>query len=282
MACGTDAKASLKHMMGHVHSFVTAACKEYFEKFRRHVYVTPKSYLSFIQGYKELYSRKWAYTRELAASIQAGLQKMVEAKEDVNKMKAELAIKNQELAVASREAEALLRSISESTAVAEKEKAKVAVIVGEVSSKAAEIAAVKDDAERDLAAAKPALDDALAALNSIRPSDITSLKALKSPPDIVKRIFDCVLLLRYWPINSVSWQDVKGSMVIAGSYEVAVKMMGDMTFLTALLNFPKEQINDETVELLQPYFAAPDFNYESARKASGNVAGGLPAGVFAD
>jgi hypothetical protein len=27
MACGTDAKASLKHMMGHVHSFVTAACK---------------------------------------------------------------------------------------------------------------------------------------------------------------------------------------------------------------------------------------------------------------
>jgi hypothetical protein len=94
--------------------------------------------------------------------------------------------------------------------VAEKEKAKVAVIVGEVSSKAAEIAAVKvgwgnewgeagpagsqsgcaplssalgscllgvdpslvqpphplqDDAERDLAAAKPALDDALSALN---------------------------------------------------------------------------------------------------------------------
>lgn len=45
---------------------------------------------------------------------------MVEAKEDVNKMKAELAIKNQELAKASKEAEALLKSISESTAIAEK------------------------------------------------------------------------------------------------------------------------------------------------------------------
>lgn len=105
--------------------------------------MTPKSYLSFIAGYKELYARKWAATRELAASIQAGLQKMVEAKEDVNRMKAELAVKNQELAAASRDAEALLQSISESTAVAEREKAKVAVIVGEVSSKAAEIAAVK-------------------------------------------------------------------------------------------------------------------------------------------
>jgi dynein heavy chain len=73
----------------------------------------------------------------------------------------------------------------------------------------------------------------------------------------------------------VAWQENKGVMVLAGSYDTSVKMMGDMGFLTSLLNFPKEQINDETVELLQPYFAAPDFNYESARKASGNVAGTL-------
>uniref|UniRef100_A0A383W453 AAA+ ATPase domain-containing protein n=1 Tax=Tetradesmus obliquus TaxID=3088 RepID=A0A383W453_TETOB len=273
MACGEDVKSKLKLMMGHVHVYVTAACKEYFEKFRRHVYVTPRSYLSFIQGYKELYSKKWGYTQELAVSIQAGLQKMVEAKEDVNKMKAELAIKNQELASASKEAEALLKSISESTAVAEKEKQKVAVVVDAVSKKAAEIGAVKDDAESDLSAAKPALDEALAALNSITQKDIVSLKALKSPPDIVKRIFDAVLLLRYWPIDKVAWQENKGVMVLAGSYDTSVKMMGDMGFLTSLLNFPKEQINDETVELLQPYFAAPDFNYEAARKASGNVAG---------
>lgn len=88
--------------------------------------------------------------------------------------------------------------ISESTTIAEKEKQKVVVIVDSVTKKAAEIASVKDDAERDLAAAKPALDAALAALNSISPKDITSLKALKNPPDVVKRIFDCVLLLRHW------------------------------------------------------------------------------------
>lgn len=129
--------------------------------------------------------------------------------------------------------------ISESTTIAEKEKQKVAVIVDSVTKKAGEIAAVKDDAERDLAAAKPALDAALSALNSISPKDITSLKALKNPPDVIKRIFDCVLLLRHWPIDKVSWQDVKGSMVICGTYDMAVKMMSDMNFLTALLNFPK-------------------------------------------
>ena len=55
-------------------------------------------------------------------------------------------------------------------------------------------------------------------------------------------------------------------MVLCGSYEEAVKMMGDMAFLTSLMRFPKEGINDETVELLAPYFAAPDFNFDSAKK----------------
>ncbi len=50
-------------------------------------------------------------------------------------LQAELAVKNQELAAATREAEKLLREISESTAVAEKEKHKVAVIVEAVSKK---------------------------------------------------------------------------------------------------------------------------------------------------
>jgi dynein heavy chain len=83
------------------------------------------------------------------------------------------------------------------------EKQKVAVIVDQVSKKAAEIGIVKDDAERDLSAAKPALEEAEAALKSIEQRDIMTLKALKNPPDIVKRIFDCVLMLRYWPIDKV-------------------------------------------------------------------------------
>ncbi|KAK9841874.1 hypothetical protein WJX81_008571 [Elliptochloris bilobata] len=273
MACPRPVKEQLKALMGSVHSAVTVACHEYFERFRRHVYVTPRSYLAFLAGYRELYSRKLGATRELASSINSGLAKMNEAKVDVNRMKGELAIKNAELAVATLSAEEMLKEISQSTAAAEKEKSKVAVIVDDVSKTAAEITAVKDDAERDLAQAQPALDAALAALNSITPKDITGLKALKNPPDIVKRIFDCVLLLRYYPVGKAVWQDCKGAMVLSGTYDEAVKMMGDIQFLTALQNFPKEGITDETVELLQPYFNAPDFNFDSAKKASGNVAG---------
>jgi dynein heavy chain len=60
---------------------------------------------------------------------------------------------------------------------------------------------VKTDAEKDLAAAQPALDAAVNALASITGKDIGALKALKNPPDIVKRIFGAVLA---WPAHDSS------------------------------------------------------------------------------
>lgn len=51
-------------------------------------------------------------------------------------MQGELAVKNVGLEAAAKEAEKLLAQISESTTIAEKEKAKVAVIVDAVTAKA--------------------------------------------------------------------------------------------------------------------------------------------------
>lgn len=49
--------------------------------------------------------------------------------------------------------------------------------------------------------------------------------------------------------------------------------MAGTNFLQALMNFPKDSINDETVELLQPYFDMEDYNMEVAKRVCGNVAG---------
>lgn len=68
---------------------------------------------------------------------------------------------------------------------------------------------------------------------------------------------------------STAWVSIKGNFVLKGSYEEAVKMMGVMDFMGRLINFAKDTINDETVELLQPYFNAPDFNFEAAKKVLG-------------
>ena len=40
--------------MGKVHDLVTEVCEIYFQRMRRYVYVTPKSYLAFIDQYKQM------------------------------------------------------------------------------------------------------------------------------------------------------------------------------------------------------------------------------------
>ena len=49
--------------------------------------------------------------------------------------------------------------------------------------------------------------------------------------------------------------------------------MASGNMLQTLLNFPKDTINDETVELMQPYLEQEDYNMESAKRVCGNVAG---------
>lgn len=44
-----------------------------------------------------------------------------------------------------------------------------------------------------------------------------------------------ILNCSHLPVNKAAWQDVKGAMVLAGTYEEAVKMMGDMNFLQVRL-----------------------------------------------
>ena len=272
--CTPEVKEALVTCMANVHQKVSDTCDDYYNKFRKKRYVTPKSYLSFIGGYKDLYSKKYNEVEELASKVNSGLEKLEEAKKDISLLRSEIITKNEELEVAQKESHKLLGEISESTTVAEKEKKRVEKIMDAVSKKAAEINAVKVDAEHDLAAAKPALDEAVSALNSISAKDIAGLKVLKKPPSIVQRIFDTVLVLRRYPMVPVTWiDDDKAGRMPAVSYETALKMMSDVNFLSSLLNFPKEEINDEDIELLQPYFNMPDFTVEAAYKASGNVSG---------
>ena len=52
---------------------VAEYCIDYFQRYRRQTYVTPKSYLSFIAGYKTIYTEKKGEIGILAQRMNTGI-----------------------------------------------------------------------------------------------------------------------------------------------------------------------------------------------------------------
>lgn len=270
---GEMAPVDISALVSKIHFLMSDLSETYRKETGRIVHITPKSYLSFIKAVNDLFHKQYKVLKDSFNALCLGLEKMNSAKEQVDKMKDELKVKQANIAESQKQMSVLMGDIDKSTREATTERQKVKKIVSSVTKQAEEIYETKMEAEKDLEAARPALEAALEALNSITPKDMNALKALRKPPDVIKRIMDCVLLLRHLPISRTCWHEVKNIMVLEATYEESLKMMSDMGFLQTLLSFPKDEINDETVELLQPYFKSADFNYSSAKKASGNVAG---------
>uniref|UniRef100_A0A3Q3F240 Dynein, axonemal, heavy chain 5 like n=1 Tax=Kryptolebias marmoratus TaxID=37003 RepID=A0A3Q3F240_KRYMA len=271
MVCSSDVKTSVMTIMGTYHDKVSDACESYFERFRRRAHVTPKSYLSFINGYKTLYTEKHNYINTLAERMNVGLDKLKEAGESVTQLSKDLVIKEKELAVASVKADKVLAEVTVSAEAATVVKNEVQVVKDKAQNIVEGIEKEKAFAEEKLEAARPALEEATAALNTIKPADIATVRKLAKPPNLIMRIMDCCLILFKKKLDSVSIDPERHS--IKPSWGEAQKLLSSPGFLTSLQQFPKDEINDETVELLQPYFTMEDYTMENATKVCGNVAG---------
>ena len=119
--CTDSEKEQLMIHMGEVHNMATNVCDEYFQSMRRHVYQTPKSFLSFLADFKIMYGSKLAALKKKAANIALGLDKLKQGAEDVAAMKIVLKEQQVKLGIATEETNKMLASLEISSAEALKE-----------------------------------------------------------------------------------------------------------------------------------------------------------------
>lgn len=271
VVCTEEVKHEVVATMGIVQDLVAESCLDYFERYRRSTHVTPKSYLSFLNGYKVIYNEQKGYLDKQANRMDTGLDKLLEASKSVGQLSKDLVVKEKELDIASKEAEKVLEEVTVKAGAAEKVKAEVQKVKDRAQGVADVISADKLVAEEKLEKARPALEEAEAALQTIKSTDISTVRKLGKPPHLIMRIMDCVILLFQKRLNPMAMDPERPGP--APSWSESLKMMSQTGFLQALQNFHKDTINDETVELMQPYFTMEDYTLEVAKKVCGNVAG---------
>ncbi|KAG6453385.1 hypothetical protein O3G_MSEX008144 [Manduca sexta] len=269
--CTKEVKKELVTVLGTIQDVVSNVSVEYFQRFRRSSHVTPKSYLSFIGGYKTIYQMKQKELGDGALRMDTGLEKLREASISVEVLKKDLAVMEQDLALASEKADRVLTEVTERAMQAEIVKNQVQIVKEKAEALVAYIAEEKEKAEIKLEAAKPALEEAEAALNTIKPAHIATVRKLGRPPHLIMRIMDCVLILFQRRLHSVISDTA--APCPKPSWAESLKMMASTTFLLQLQNYPKDIINNEMVEHLVPYFEMEDYNMDTAKRVCGDVAG---------
>jgi len=278
--CSDAVRRSFIAHASKIHEIAKDCAVQYKRETGRHVSLTPRSFLAFLGVFQMLYTSKLADLEEKEERVHLGLMKLARGAEDVDAMKADLALEEKKLQKAEEACNEMLSSLEASSMEAKSEAEAVSIIKSSCEREATSIKEEREMALQDLEAAKPFLDEAERAVNSIKPQDLNELKKLPKPGDIIKLTFDCVMILRKYPIASTMPNIVtlgigksKRSIdFLQDSYSMCQKsMLADSHFLKALFAFSeteKDDINNETVELLMPYLDLEEFRPAVARNAS--------------
>ena len=119
MACTQESKHQLYRTMASVQESLSDDCRQYYKTYQRQAHVTPRSYLSFINSYKEVYAKKETEIKQLSMRMNAGLNKLKEASESVETLTEDLAAKEKILEAANTKAEEVLEVVAKKAQEAE-------------------------------------------------------------------------------------------------------------------------------------------------------------------
>ncbi|KAJ3246267.1 Dynein heavy chain 7, axonemal [Chytriomyces hyalinus] len=233
---------------------------------RRHNYIIPTSYLELIKTFKSLLSLKQSAVLKLKYRYVNGLDKLNSAQVDLGNLQPQLLVTKDEtdkilvqIERQSKEVMAMKKIVHADEAVANKT--------------AKEAREMKMDCEPGLTEATPALESALAALDTLKSSDITVLKSMKSPPLGVKPVMETISIIK--DVKAIESPDPAGSgKKIEDYWGPSKTLMSDMKFLDSLKAFGKDNINVNIMKQIRPkYMENPEFDPEKIKNATSATEG---------
>lgn len=255
-------------MCKHFHQATQVLSAKFLNELDRHNYVTPTSYLELINTFKTLLREKREQVMTMKNRYVVGLEKLALAAGEVSVMQKELTDLQPQLVVASKEVSDIMIIVEKDSVEVAKVEKIVKADEAVANEQASAAKAIKDDCDEQLAYALPALEQALAALNTLTQNDITMVKSMKNPPYLVRLVLEAVCVLRGVKPERIPAPDGSGKK-IEDYWGPSKKMLGDMKFLEQLREFDKDNIPPANMNRIRKqYIPNPDFDPEKIKSAS--------------
>ncbi|XP_024523426.1 dynein heavy chain 1, axonemal [Selaginella moellendorffii] len=252
----------------YIHQSVERRSKEFYEELRRYNYVTPTSYLELLSTYIKLLEEKRDELEGLRSRLEIGLDKLLTTAADVEVMQKELVALQPILEATAKEADEMMVAIGQDKKDADVTKQAVSQQEADANAQAADAKAIADSAQNDLDQAMPALESALSALKALTKNDLVEVKSLRNPPEGVKLVMEATCIMFVVPPKMVNDPNRLGKK-IPDYWDPSTKLLTDpQKFLDSLLQFDRENIQEATIQKIEPYLALETFTPEQVARVS--------------
>lgn len=236
------------------------------------IHITYASYIYFLKLFSSLYRRKQIEITSSKHRYDQALLKLRRACDTVKNMKAELLELEPQLQQLAEKSKQMLKEIEIETIQAELATDLVRKDERMANVQAAKAQDLKRECEADLALAIPILEEALKALNTLKPADIVLVKSMKNPPDTVKLVMAAVCVIKGIPPDRIP--DPSTGKKILDYWGPSKKLLGEMTFLQQLKEFDKDNIPEVYMDKIRKeYLPNKVFKPEVVAKASSAAEG---------
>jgi dynein heavy chain len=217
--------------------------------------------------FKKLIQKKRNEINTLKYRYLNGLDKLADASSQVSVMQHKLKELQPQLVKTSGETEKLMVKIEQESIEVEAKKELVAADEAIMNEAAATAQSIKDDCENDLAEAIPALEAAIAALDTVTQADITLVKAMKNPPPGVRLVLESICIMK--EIKAERKPDPASGKMIDDYWMPSVRMLADTKFVDSLRNYDKNNIPAAAIKRIRAnYINDPNFDPLKIRNVS--------------
>ena len=237
-------KLGLSKMCCFSHQTVIDSATLMEKELKRIFYVTPTNYIELLKGFDQIITTKRKEVGNQITKLRNGLQKLDDARKQVESMTAESEIKRVEVSKQQKICEELSINIQKEQKVADEKQKFIEVEKVKIEKEKEDTEKLAADAEAELKKAEPALLAAQEALESLDKKYIAEIKSFANPPADVATVMSAVMIVLG---KDPTWASVK-------------KELANPKFVEMIMGFDKENIPQKTMKAIEKYTKQENFN----------------------